>query len=184
MFDIFAKRKDDFKNPRMKNKDIWHDIFLEMQAEGYVSCDTKFKTVKRAYTARIDHHSKTGNDAKKCAYYEELNGIFHGDDNIEPQAVFSSRNGLVKRGKEGSSESSTEWEDAECTASDDHDDAIKKRKPRKKAPSERSELVSLFKKILCHFEIPFKSRGRKGDLIDKLLSFIQERTCFSPSAQE
>ena len=40
------------------------------------------------------------------------------------------------------------------------------------------------KKILCHFEIPFKSRERKGDLIDKLPSFIQDCTCFSPSAQE
>ena len=41
-----------------------------MQAQGYVSCETKFKNVKRAYTACIDHNSKTGNDAKKCAYYE------------------------------------------------------------------------------------------------------------------
>ena len=39
------------------------------------------------------------------------------------------------------------------------------------------------KKILCHFETPFKSRKRKGDLIYKLSSFIQECTCFSPSAQ-
>ena len=39
------------------------------------------------------------------------------------------------------------------------------------------------KKILCHFEIPFKSRERKGDLIYKLSSFIQECTCFSPSVQ-
>ena len=31
--------------------------------------------------------------------YEELHGIFHGDDNIKLQAVFSSRKGLVKRGK-------------------------------------------------------------------------------------
>ena len=38
------------------------------------------------------------------------------------------------------------------------------------------------KKILCHFEIPFKSMERKGDLIDTLSSFIQEYTCFSPSA--
>ena len=38
-------------------------------------------------------------------------------------------------------------------------------------------------KILCHFEIPFKSRERKGDLIYKLSSFIQECTCFSPSVQ-
>ena len=39
-------------------------------------------------------------------------------------------------------------------------------------------------KKLCHFEIPFKSRERKGDQIDKLSSFIQNCTCFSPSAQE
>ena len=39
------------------------------------------------------------------------------------------------------------------------------------------------KNKLCHFEIPFKSRERKGDLIYKLSSFIQECTCFSPSAQ-
>ena len=40
------------------------------------------------------------------------------------------------------------------------------------------------KKILCHFEIPFKSTERKRDLIYKLSSFIQECTCFNPSAQE
>ena len=40
------------------------------------------------------------------------------------------------------------------------------------------------KKLLCHFKIPFKSREIKGDLIDKLSSFIQDCTCFSPSAQE
>ena len=44
--------------------------------------------------------------------YEQLHGIFDGDDNIKPQAVFSSRKGLVKRGKKRSSESSTEREDA------------------------------------------------------------------------
>ena len=31
---------------------------------------------------------------------------------------------------------------------------------------------------------PFKSRERKRDVIDELSSFIQECTCFSPSAQE
>ena len=34
-----------------------------------------------------------------------------------------------------------------------------------------------------NLEIPFKSRERKGDLIYKLSSFIQECTCFSPPAQ-
>ena len=50
--------------------------------------------------------------------------------------------------------------------------------PRYKKPS-----YSPAKKNLCHFEIPFKSRERKGDLIYKLSSFIQECTCFSPSGQ-
>lgn len=43
----------------------------------------------------IDHNKKTGNDAKKCAYYEERHDIFHGDDNISLPAVYSSRKGLV-----------------------------------------------------------------------------------------
>ena len=39
--------------------------------------------------------------------------------------------------------------------------------------------VAMLKEILRHFEIPFKSRERKRDLLDKLSSFIRECTCFS-----
>ena len=39
--------------------------------------------------------------------------------------------------------------------------------------------VAMLKQILCHFEIPFKSRDRKKDLIQQLMSFIEECTCFS-----
>ena len=39
--------------------------------------------------------------------------------------------------------------------------------------------VAMLKEILCHSEIPFKSRERKRDLIDKRSSFIRECTCFS-----
>ena len=35
--------------------------------------------------------------------------------------------------------------------------------------------VAMLKQILCHFEIPFKSRDRKKDIIE-LLSFIEECT--------
>ena len=34
--------------------------------------------------------------------------------------------------------------------------------------------VSLLKEILRFFEVPFKSRDRKTDLIEQLMSFIQE----------
>ena len=39
--------------------------------------------------------------------------------------------------------------------------------------------VSLLKEILRFFEIPFKSRDRKKDLIEQLMSFIQECQCFN-----
>ena len=39
--------------------------------------------------------------------------------------------------------------------------------------------VSLLKEILRFFEIPFKSRDRKKDLIEQLMSFIQECQCYN-----
>ena len=39
--------------------------------------------------------------------------------------------------------------------------------------------VSLLKEILRFFEIPFKSKDRKKDLIEQLMSFIQECQCFN-----
>ena len=39
--------------------------------------------------------------------------------------------------------------------------------------------VAMLKQILCHLEIPFKYRDRKKDLIEQLMSFIEECTCFS-----
>lgn len=149
------RKKEDFKNPRMRNKDIWCDISYEMKAQGHATCDaksceTKFKNLKRAYIACIDHNNKTGNDAKRCAYYEELHEMFHRDSNVIPPAVYSSRKGLVK-GNNKTPECSTgsEVEDSEGTGIGHNDEEeIKKKKIRKKPPSERSELVSLFKKYV------------------------------------
>ena len=108
LIETYAKKKDDFWNPRIRNKDIWSDISNEMQAQGHVTCDaksceTKFKNLKRSYTACIDHNKKTGNDRKKCAFYYELNSILYGDDNIEPPAVYSNRKGVSKKKSTGKS---------------------------------------------------------------------------------
>ena len=175
LIDSYAKKKDDFRNPRIRNKDIWSDISNEMQAQGHVTCDaksckTKFKNLKRSYTACIDHNKKTGNDRKKCAFYDELHGIFHGDDNIEPPAVYSNRKGLVKinqaENQEGPTVIKLPEESSEGTASEDQEEEnnIKKKQPRKKAPSERSELVSLFKEFV----------DRKEEKEEKKLQKLQE----------
>lgn len=90
---------------------------------------------------------------RKCAFYDELNSILYGDDNIEPLAVYSNRKGLVKRNQPENQECPTVRkfeESSESTASEEQEEEnnIKKKKPRKKPPSERSELVYLFKEFV------------------------------------
>ena len=41
-----------------------------------------------------------------------------------------------------------------------------------------TQLASM-KQIMRHFEVQFKSRDRKKDLIEQLMSFIQECECFN-----
>ena len=38
--------------------------------------------------------------------------------------------------------------------------------------------VAMLKQICRHFAIPFKSNYRKNDLIEALMSFLEECTCF------
>ncbi|PFX16270.1 hypothetical protein AWC38_SpisGene19477 [Stylophora pistillata] len=44
--------------------------------------------------------------------------------------------------------------------------------------------VAMLKEILSFFEVPFKSRDRKKDLIEHLMSFIQECQCFNSTISE
>ena len=41
LIETYAKMKNDFKNHKVRSKDIWCDISQEMFAEGQVSCDAK-----------------------------------------------------------------------------------------------------------------------------------------------
>ena len=196
LIETYASKKDDFRNPRVRNKDIWSDISSEMQSQGHVTCDaksceTKFKNLKRSYTACIDHNKKTGNDRKKCAFYDELHSIFHGDDNIEPPAVYSNRKGLVKRNQGENPECPTVRnfeESSEGTASEDleEENDIKKKKPRKKPPSERSELVSLFKEFVDRKEEKEEKKLQKLQKMhdEKMTFFGQFLKVFEKSVQD
>ncbi|KAK2547141.1 hypothetical protein P5673_033083, partial [Acropora cervicornis] len=157
-----------------RSDDITAQKKMWLKEEGHVtydakSCETKFKNLKRSYTACIDHNKKTGNDRKKCAFYDELNRILYGDDNIEPPAVYSNRKGLVKRNQPENQECPTVRkfeESSESTASEkqEEENNIKKKKTRKKPPSESSELVSLFKEFV----------DRKEEKEEKKLQKLQE----------
>ena len=98
----------DFKNPKVRNKDIWCGISQAKLPEGHTTCDPKscemkLNNLKRSYTKCTDHNKKTGDAAKKCAYYEELHKIFHDDANITQPAVYSGRRGLLKRNEQQTS---------------------------------------------------------------------------------
>ena len=62
------------------------------------ACETKFKILKRYYMTCVDHNNKSHNNPmRKCAYFDEMHGIFHDDDTVRPVALFSSRKGSQKR---------------------------------------------------------------------------------------
>ena len=56
LIETYAKKKDDFRNPRIRNTDIWSDISNEMQAQGHVTCDAK----------SCETNSRGGEMGKKC----------------------------------------------------------------------------------------------------------------------
>ena len=47
LIETYAKKKDDFRNPRIRNKDIGSDISNEIQAQGHVTCDAKSRPSSR-----------------------------------------------------------------------------------------------------------------------------------------
>ena len=97
-----AKRK--IKDINTKNKILWEEISQELQTKGVFftskSCETKMKNLKRSYVACVDHNKVSGNDPKKCNFYDELREIFSRDDAIQPKTLCSNLHVPVKRSME------------------------------------------------------------------------------------
>jgi hypothetical protein len=49
-----------------------------------VQCANKWKSLKRDYTAVIDHNAKSGNEPKKCKFYTELNQLYGNKPSTKP----------------------------------------------------------------------------------------------------
>ena len=89
-----------------KNKILWEEISQELQKKGvfFTSkwCETKMKNLKRSYVACVDHNKVSGNDPKKCNFYDrdELHEIFSRDDAIQSKTLCSNLDVPVKRSME------------------------------------------------------------------------------------
>ena len=55
-----------------------------------VQCANKWKSLKREYTAVIDHNAKSGNEPKKCKFYKELNQLYGNKPSTKPDFSFDS----------------------------------------------------------------------------------------------
>ena len=93
----YKERRQEFSNPKTRNKDVWQIISEDMEREGFTrisgkDCETKFKNLKRAYVNTVDHNNTTGN-AHKSAYYDELHNFFDKDATIAPVALCSNHRG-------------------------------------------------------------------------------------------
>ena len=93
------------------------------------------KCLNRSYVTCFDLNKVSGNDRKKCNFYDELNEIFSRDDAIQPNTLCSKLDGSLKRSKE-------------AVQSDPEEPPVVKRKEKIPERKKRVEdLVGLFKEF-------------------------------------
>lgn len=143
LLDLYEKRRNDFRDPKKRNKDVWEAIGKEMEELGFPDkrnagdCESKFKNLKRSYTTTVDHNNTSGNERKTCAYFDEMSNLFQKDARIQPVTLCSSRVG-TKIAPESKSD-----KDVTCSESDNEDIPRK----RKRKPQAKDDLLSLFKEF-------------------------------------
>lgn len=99
LLDLYEKKRNDFKDPRKKNKDVWEAIGKGMEELGFPDkgnagdCENKFKNLKRSYISTVGHKNTSGNDRKTCAHFDEMSNLFQQNALIQPVTLCSSRAG-------------------------------------------------------------------------------------------
>lgn len=118
LFHARMKLEKEFSEAR-SHKTLWDKIAKELKSAGCLvtarQCENKYKSLKREYRATIDHNSRSGNDRKSCAFFEEFSelygmkagsrpkftiGSFSGSDRSQMQESFSSSDEQLPSSKE------------------------------------------------------------------------------------
>ncbi|KAK9687749.1 Myb/SANT-like DNA-binding domain [Popillia japonica] len=73
---------------------MWEIIRDEVNKYGYnytsLQCQTKWRSLERAYKNKIDNNKKTGRGRKVCAFENELNDIFVKRNTVFPPCVMDA----------------------------------------------------------------------------------------------
>ena len=142
LLDLYEKRRNDFRDPKKRNEDVWEAIGKELEELGFPDkrnagdCESKFKNLKRSYITKVDHNNTSGNERKTCAYFDEMSNLFKKDARIQPVTLCSSRVGTKIVSKSD--------KDVTCSESENEDIPRK----RKRKPQAKHDLLSLFKEFI------------------------------------
>lgn len=97
LISLYEERKYKFRDPKIKNKNIWMEILEKFKRKGYIvdinTIDRKFRNLKKkTYKAIKDNKSKnrTGRGRVTWDYYDEMDTIFVDDQSVNPQYTLSS----------------------------------------------------------------------------------------------
>lgn len=93
----YVECREWFKDINKKNKFLWEEISEELKKNGVFFnvkvCEMKLKNLKRSYVVCVDYNKVSGNDWKKCNFYDEFYEIFLKDDVIVLKILCSNIDG-------------------------------------------------------------------------------------------
>ena len=165
-----------------------------MSALGITKFDLGEQTGQKAHSQQISNDMHKARD-------EQNNWLFAREEWLTKSQVqgFFSRPVATRRRQQGTAEGNLHptdllLEDEEFKRQRLIDEVAHKLKPQHPLSYDTFNLcecarenkliqfnVEMLKQIFRHFQILFKSRDRKKDLIEQLTSLIEQCTCFSPS---
>ena len=101
LIDGYKRRKEQFRDPKIKKRTLWSEITDEMKLLGYTTTvdalDMKFRNLKKTFKAIMDNNkrSSTGRGRITWPYYDDFYDIFKEDHTINPSGIIESECCLV-----------------------------------------------------------------------------------------
>lgn len=93
--DLYRRYGEMFAKPSTKKKHVWGLIAADLSSETFAltgkKTEQKWKNLTKTYRDTVDYNSKSGNEPKKCPFFNELQDVYGFRPNIKP--IFPSMMG-------------------------------------------------------------------------------------------
>ncbi|KAK6191857.1 hypothetical protein SNE40_003441 [Patella caerulea] len=94
LIQIYRSMESKFKTS-VKKRNLWENIALDLESNGFkkytwIQIKNKWNNLLLNYRKTVDHNNSTGNEPKRCPFYEELNEFLSCRPNISPENLVAS----------------------------------------------------------------------------------------------